>query len=1517
VTFAAPAGLWLLALAIPVLLLHVLRPRRQKVEVSSTLLWDQVATPVSAAAPWQRLRPSLLLLLQLLAVALLALAAARPVRLVDAPLAEHTVFIVDASGSMAATDGDPDRLESAKARARELYDELPTGGVASVVVASDRPTVTLTASSDRSAFDDALAPVRVTEGRADFATAFSLAESLETPGTPIGFVLLSDGGLTDAEQGLLPLGTTYEPIGEASTNRAVVGLNAAARGSGLHVVATVANTGGGDAQQTLRIDVDGRTVSDPTVDVGSGEVVDVEVDVPAGDRIEAFLEGEDLLDADDLAHTAAPDRRDLRVFVAGPENPFLDVLLEALGGLEVERSETSAPATGYDLAIYDRVPVPPAPGAPFLAIAPPGGAPGVTVDGTVDRPVVSLVDVSDPLLEAVDLTEVAIASAQRVEAPTGTTLVAAEGAPLLVRGTLGGRPFLYLAFALADSNLPVQVAFPILGDRAITDLAGTALPTGDLVVGEALPVDAATGAILERPGGATIEVPPGAPAPIADRSGFWSVRAEGRPERLVAVNADPTESALAPATALLTERRQEIEGEQPPQSEVSLLPWLAWPLLVVLLLELLVARRRVGVPRRQWAFAVAVRVVVAALLVAALANLAVVRPAERVATVFLIDGSDSLGGDGRDAAVAWVREALDAQPRGALAGVALFGGDARLEATVRKELALDRPAVEIDPTQTDIATALRLAAAVLPTDARRRVVVVSDGRATTGEVGPEAARLAEAGIEVEHHLIGAVTGPDVAVSALDVAARAREGDQLTIEATVRASRAGPVQLALLRDGKLVDERVVDLEAGVNTVTFTDVATGSGLARYQLRATAAGDSVPQNDQAFAAVQIEGPATVLLVEGAPGNASTLTAALRAGGIRTERITPGEIPPLDRLTAYTSTVLVDVDARDLSTDQVRTISAATRDLGIGLVTIGGTHSYGVGGYLGSELEELLPVVSEILDPKRRQTVAQVLAVDTSGSMGACHCAEGSEMGGGTQLQGGVTKTDIARAAAARTIESLSAIDEVGVLAVDTSDRWLIDLQKLPSEEVVTSGLRKITPTENGTNLRTSLETSAKALRDSSAALKHIILFTDGFTDPANLEGLAEVAADLREEGITVSVLATGEGAADELGAIAEAGGGRFYPGRDLQQIPRIMQEEAVLASRSFITEGKFVPTVTGGSDATDGLDAAPPLFGYVATSDKGPARTLLRVGPDQDPLLATWQVGLGTATSWTSDASARWSQAWATWDGYVDFWTAVVRGSFPQGGSGGVLARIVDGVLEVEVESSDAFPDGSEASVRVTGPSLEGRDVRLERVAPDRFAGRLPIEGSGSFAVGAVVTAPDGVVVQGTAVASQSFSEEYEPGDADGSLLQSVSDATGGRGAIRPAQAFDSSDLRAGRSRTPLLGWLLLAAALLWPLAVALSRLALWGAVTQRLAYARSSLWYQVRTRVPSRPGQDAATVPRPERPVRPTPTEPSRRERRASEQAAARRPDGSLGSLLDSQRRRRGGATEAEPSDEDGG
>ncbi len=1452
--FANPAGLWLLALAVPVLLLHVLRPRRQPREVASTFLWSSVATPVSAASPWQKLKPSLLLLVQLLVVALLAVAVAEPVRLTPAPLAPHTVFILDASGSMAATDGRPDRLADAKERARQLRAELPAAGKASVIVASPQPRVVLTASPDEQAFDEALDPIRTTAGAADFAAAFTLASSLETPDAPIGFVLLSDGGLTDDEQRVLPAGLRYERIGEQDTNRAITKLVVEPRGSGLHALATVKNLGGPAADQTIRFDVDGKTVASTGVSLAPGATVEVAQDLPPGDRVDAFLEGEDLLAADNHAYAIAARRRDLKILVAGPTNVFLDQLLAATPGVVVDHSDTAKIATGYDLAIFDRVDVPDDPGAPFIAIAPPDGMTGIKVDGTVNRPVIALVRSDDALLRDVDLGNVAIGTAQKIVAPTAEPLVGAEGAPLLVRGKLGTRVFVYLAFALADSTLPLDIAFPIIGDRLVTDLAGAQLPPTDLVVGDALPVDAGVQVTVTDPYGAPLAVSPGHRAPVASTPGFWTIAPDGGASRLVAVNAAAGESHLAPAATLQIPERTPDPNEVQPLGEHPALLWVLLAAIVFVLVELVLSRRRVGVPRPQWRTAVGVRIAIVALLVVALVDLGFNRPAERVATVFLVDASDSVGPARRAEEISFVQDAQRDQPAGSLSSVALFGGDARLETTMQEANALAPPTVKVDATRTDLATALRLAGAVLPADARRRVVLVSDGRATQGDAEGEAAKLTEAGIEVDVHTVGRGGSVDAAVEVVDAPPTVHRGDKVELKARINATAAVAATVSLDEEGRTLETKPVDLRAGANDVTFSFDAPDEGVHRYRVQVQANGDAVAQNNTGYVASRIEGPATVLVVEGSPGEATTLVDALRSGKLTVEVVTPAALPPLDKLSTYTSTVLVDVDVHDLSTDQVATLTAATRDLGRGLVTVGGEHAYGLGGYRDSELEKILPVISEITDPKRRRSVAQVLAIDTSGSMGACHCAEGSNgVMGGNSVTGGVNKTDISRSAAARSIDALSKDDEIGLLSVNSTENWVIDLQKLPSEDVIKDGLNQLHPS-GGTDLTTSLVTAADKLRTSKASLKHVILFTDGFTSASTLQGLVDEAAKLKESGITVSVLATGEGAAKQLADVAKAGGGRFYPGRDLSQIPQIMQQEVVLASRDFIQEGTFLPDITGTAPEVRDLTKSPPLLGYVATTSRPAATQVMRIGPEQDPLLASWQQGLGKVTSWTSDASAKWSQQWASWDGYVAFWSALVKDTFPGGagsGKGAVRARVVNGHMEVRVENEEAFPDGATATARVTGPDLVGRDVTLDRVDGQTFAGEVAATAPGTYAVGAQVTGPDGVVLSSTALASESYSPEYLPGDPDTAAMATISSITHGRGEIAATQAFDPGDLEPGRTRVALAVWLLLIAALAWPLALALSRLSFRGTVVKQAAYQVSRATGAVKDKLPARP------------------------------------------------------------------
>ncbi len=357
----------------------------------------------------------------------------------------------------------------------------------------------LTASDDREAFTDALGLVELTAGRADFAGAFALAESLETASAEIGYVLLTDGGLTEAEQRLQPPGTVYRRIGARDLNRAITAMTVEQRGSELHARGDGeehrwADGVAGAAARCRRHHRRGRQV-----ELKPGVAVDAAFDVPLGDRVEAFLDGADLLAADDHAVAVAGRRPELDVLLVG-EPLFVGELLAAIPGVTVDdqRRARERPATATTSSSTTGSAVPADVDAPFLAIAPPGGAPGVTSTGTLDRPAVTLLRSRHPLLDGLDLTTVAIATAQRVEAPARRPLVAAVGGPLLLTGTTptpdgASLRFVYLTFALSDSNLPVQLVFPLLGDRVLTELAGTGVPASSLEVGADTPRRAGRG----------------------------------------------------------------------------------------------------------------------------------------------------------------------------------------------------------------------------------------------------------------------------------------------------------------------------------------------------------------------------------------------------------------------------------------------------------------------------------------------------------------------------------------------------------------------------------------------------------------------------------------------------------------------------------------------------------------------------------------------------------------------------------------------------------------------------------------------------------------------------------------------------------------------------------------------------------------------------------------------------------------------------------------------------------------
>jgi hypothetical protein len=150
--------------------------------------------------------------------------------------------------------------------------------------------------------------------------------------------------------------------------------------------------------------------------------------------------------------------------------------------------------------VFDGVVPDEAPDVPALYLDPDDDGPYGTVEGRIDGPLIERPDPDEPLLRFVDLSTVHIGRARNVEAADGLRSVVATpaGAPLVAVGEDRGRRIGLISFALSESDLPLQVAFPLLMSNLVEHL----VPAGDGVLPSSMrlgePVTARVDEAIER-----------------------------------------------------------------------------------------------------------------------------------------------------------------------------------------------------------------------------------------------------------------------------------------------------------------------------------------------------------------------------------------------------------------------------------------------------------------------------------------------------------------------------------------------------------------------------------------------------------------------------------------------------------------------------------------------------------------------------------------------------------------------------------------------------------------------------------------------------------------------------------------------------------------------------------------------------------------------------------------------------------------------------------------------------------
>ena len=819
-------------------------------------------------------------------------------------------------------------------------------------------------------------------------------------------------------------------------------------------------------------------------------------------------------------------------------------------------------------------------------------------------------------------------------------------------------------------------------------------------------------------------------------------------------------------------------------------------------------RSLVDFSRSQRLAALALRAVICLIMLCSLSGLTWLQQSAEPFVVLLVDRSASVGPTGRRTGLDFLR--ATEQYRGGRRGVIVpfasnpqqpvSGVDelARLwgENAAAAEAGGAIPAANSDLLASNPAAAVSVAAAFVPSGFIPRVVLLTDGNQTTGDLYSAAA---SAGVPIWTVPLPGRDDPEVQVSEVVVPAEVREGEPFVVEVVVSSNHADEALVEVFRGGfRVLGERRT-IVPGENRFRFEQTVDRDRLAMFRARISGlSSDTLLDNNSAAGLVSASGRPRVLLVDSEPERLEELSFALEDEGVLVDvRPLEGIPETLEALQNYELLAFSNVPATKVSLQQMELIRTWVQEFGGGFLMLGGEQSFGLGGYYRSAIEEVLPVRCDFEKEQEKPSLGMVLVLDRSGSMDG-------------------QKLEMARTAARSAVELLGERDQAAVVAFDDQTWVISEMQPAGNRGQISEQISRLQP-GGGTSMYPAMELAAEMLNATTARLKHVILLTDGISNSGDFEGLAQRMAAAR---VTVSVVALGpEDATDSrlLRSIARIGRGRFYAAPDPAQVPRIFAKETMTAGKSAIEEEPFLPQIVRATRALADLelDTAPLLLGYVVTKPKAGSEVILATEKG-DPLLVWWRTGLGMSAAFTSDATSRWAAEWLTWPGYGKFWTQVMRQLMRRTPPGNlqlaVERRGLRTLLAVEAaELNGEFLNGGEAEVVVTSPALATTRVPLQQTAPGRYEGELSTADSGAWNLDFTIRRDGQPVAQQSRAIVTGEADELRLRPVNTDLLRQVADASGGVFQPQPEDVYKVSSEQAERPRR-LSPWLLALAALL---------------------------------------------------------------------------------------------------------
>lgn len=1292
--------------AVPVIIiLYLLKPKGVDHLISSNLLWQKLLKNQQSKTFFEKFVHNILMYVQILIIALLVIALMSPFIHVTGQNGGRKILLIDKSGSMQHVGAlGKSRLEEATELASEYIRASQNTKFSLVTVDASGAELLAVDSTDTDGLVAILKGLECSDGGGSLAAAQGVIDTLTGTEAEDGadLIVYTDGaGAADFEQLHNMTESSLQVVGEPGANVANEYTVFTLREDGLYdVMVSMTNYSGQRASFDVSLydgDESLMALSQMSLEPAETQISLFEAVEWEGQSISSKISGiqfadgkKDSLAADNISMAVKKRGNLINGLLVGEGNIFLEKAYKAVTGTDIVKAASDVAAEGdsVNVVLYDV-------GQEPEIVAHNGLLFGNVHNGAVETLENVVLDMTDcDLTTGLSGFTIGVNKAYCFDLPKGAeSFLEYNGKCVGYYVEFPDHKEVVVGFDIRETDFPLRAEFPVFLANAMIYLSDTSwLASNVYYAGEEIAL---------QPWAEVEE------AKIDSRlmkAGLYSIGNEEYQESYVVRFQTATESD-GQAVAESVSDTGAVTLQQVRQTLRNVFLVLV---LILLIIEWIIYVRQM---RYQGKFYLVVRGVVLLCVLLALFGIKIRLGGNQTATIFVVDISNS-NEEHLEEMEEYLRKKVEAMPSGNNYGIVCFGKNNLVEQFLTSEKRYGGLMTVPEKTATNFEDAISRALTMIPGGASGRIVLLTDGKETSGDIQHMAGVITAARTEFLTLLYEDVVTSDAYIENVTLPTYLHPGDKYSVNVQVESNFDTDAIIELYNGSEKVAENAVHLNKGSNRFAFSrqvaEEITANATENLRAVVKAEGDTCEENNAYSAYSVVESAPRVLVIAGQDTEASHFTTVLNAAGCDYSVLSTLNAPEdINAMLEYKSIILVDTYIDDLPKGFLDNLETYVKDYGCGFVCCGGEDSFALGGYRDTVLETVLPVDMEMRNVNEMPSMAMVMVIDRS-----------SSMSGSMNNNGGATSLDVAIRAATVAVDNLRDSDYVGVLTFDDGYSWQVDIVQAKDREAIKNAITGI-DMGGGTTIKPALEEAYRALLNSEVSVKHVVLLTDGMGETSDFN---DVIQNYLDAGITLSTVAVGTGSDTKLlEKLANSCGGRYYYSDIASDIPKIFAQEVFLGGDSYIQNGDFGLSVWSGHELTKGLFAEgwPNIYGYISASPKTASSSIITTGEKDDPILTVWQYGLGRTVAWNSDVTGEWSGPFAGKEDYVQLWKRIVDYSTGNADLGEDRVNVVSvGESSRIVYETEDYDGDTRIVATMIDPEGNAQEVVLHATEPGKY-------------------------------------------------------------------------------------------------------------------------------------------------------------------------------------------------------